>query len=247
MQRRVKYVAATATAVASALVIRVVRSRHQRFLHPDGRSFAGELTVTGLPGSGSELLERPARHPVTLRLSKGVGTRPGVGDLFGLAVRVYGPVCGHKCDLLYSTAGQGRFSRHVPMPRRGFDTVYGSILAYRTGTGRKLYLSARPDPDARPLGRTLESVVTAAHRDGARLILCADDEPFGVVRFGDLLPAEEDAALAFDPVRNTRPDLHPTGLVHASRALAYRLSQRWRGVQPAAADPDATVRTATHR
>ncbi len=245
MRRRVKYV--VATAAATALAIRVVRSRHQRFLHPDGRSFTGELTVTGLPGAGSALLERPGPHPVTLRLSKGVGTRPGTSDLFGFALRVHGPVCGHRTDLLYSTAGQGRFSRHVPMPRRSFDTFYGSILAYRTGTGRKLYLSARPDPDGRPLGRTLESVVAAAAHDGARLILCADDQPFGVVRFGGVLPADTDAGLAFDPVPNPRPDLHPPGLVHAPRALAYRLSPRWRGARPAAADPDATVRTATHR
>jgi hypothetical protein len=241
----VKYL--VATAAAAALAVRVVRSRHQRFLHPDGRSFTGELTVTGLPGAGSALLERPGRHPVTLRISKGMGTPPGVGDLFGVAVRVHGPVCGRKCDLLFSTAGQGRLGRHVPMPRRGFDAFYGSILAYRTGTGRKLYLSARPDPDGRPLGRTLESVVAAAHHDGARMILSAGDQPFGVLRFGEVLPSEADAELAFDPVVNTRPDLHPTGLVHASRAVAYRLSQRWRGAQPAPADPDATIRTATHR
>jgi hypothetical protein len=245
MRCRVKYL--VTAAVVTAAAVRAVRSRHQRSLHPDGRSFTGELTVTGLPGTGAALLERPGRHPVTLRISKGVGTRPGFPDLFGVAIRVHGPVCGHKCDLLFSTAGSGRFSRHVPMPRRGFDTVYGSILAYRTGTGRKLYLSARPDPDARPLGRTLESVVTAAERDGARLILMADDEPFGSVRFGPPLPAEVDAALAFNPVTHTGPDLHPTGLVHASRAVAYRLSQRWRGVRPSAADPDATARTAAHR
>ena len=245
MRCRVKHV--VTAAVATALAVRIVRSRHRRSLHPDGRSFTGELTVTGLPGTGAALLERPARHPVTLRISKGVGTRPGFPDLFGVALRVHGPVCGQRCDLLFSTAGTGRFGRHVPMPRRGFDTVYGSILAYRTGTGRKLYLSAQPDPDARPLGRTLESVVTAAERDGARLILRADDEPFGFVRFGAAQPAEVDDELAFNPVGNTGPDLHPTGVVHASRAVAYRLSQRWRGVPPAPADPDATVRTALHR
>jgi hypothetical protein len=236
-----------ATAVVTAVAIRVVRSRHRRSLHPDGRSFTGELAVTGLPGTGSALLERPDRHPVTLRISKGVGTRPGWADVLGLAVRVHGPVAGHRCDLLFSTAGRGRFSRHVPMPRRTFDTVYGSILAYRTGTRRKLYLSAEPDPDSRPLGRTLEAVVTAAEHDGAHLTLSADGRPFGTVRFGTVLPAETDAALAFDPVHNTREDLHPTGLVHASRGVAYRLSQRWRGLPPPAADPDAVVRTATHR
>src|SRR5918997_6247263 len=100
MRCGVKYV--VTAAVATAVAVRVARSRHQRSLHPDGRSFTGELAVTGLPGTGSTLLEQPARHPVTLRLSKGVGTRPGRPDLFGLAVRVHGPVCGHRRDLLFS-------------------------------------------------------------------------------------------------------------------------------------------------
>lgn len=245
MRCRVKHV--VTAALATALAVRIVRSRHRRSLHPDGRSFTGELTVTGLAGTGAALLERPARHPVTVRISKGVGTRPGFPDLFGVAIRVHGGLSGRRCDLLFSTSGSGRLSRHVPMARRGFDTFYGSILAYRTGTGRKLYLSARPDPDARPLGRTLESVVDAAERDGARLVLSADGEPFGTVRFGAVLPVGADAELAFNPVGNTGADLHPTGLVHASRAVAYRLSQRWRGVEPAAADPDKTARTATRR
>ncbi|HET6534412.1 MAG TPA: hypothetical protein VFH03_27840, partial [Actinoplanes sp.] len=77
--------------------------------------------------------------------------------------------------------------------------------------------------------------------------LTADGQRFGTVIFGTPLPAETDAALAFDPVRNTTPDLHPTGLIHASRAFAYRLSQRWRGADPAAADPRAIGRTAAHR
>jgi len=176
-----------------------------------------------------------------------VGTRPGRADVLGVAIRVHGPVCGHKCDLLFSTAGRGRWSRHVPVPRRTFDTWYGTILPYRTGSGRKLYLSAEADPAGRALGRTLESVCTAAEHDDARLILAADDEPFGAVVFGAPLPAAMDAVLAFDPVRNAGEDLHPTGTIHGLRAFAYRLSQRWRGVRPAAADPGAVAGTVTHR
>jgi hypothetical protein len=230
-----------ATAVVTALGVRIARSRHRRFMHPDGRSFTGELVVTGVRHTGASLIDRPGRYPVTLRISKGVGTRAGRADVLGLALRVDG------YDLLFSTAGRGSLGRHVPVPRRAFDTFYGSILPYRTGTGRKLYLSAEPDPDGRPWGRTLESVVTAAEGDGARLILSADGAPFGTVRFGTVLPAEVDAALAFDPIRNTTADLHPTGEVHAVRAFAYRLSQRWRGAVPAAASPDAIARTAMHQ
>jgi hypothetical protein len=56
-----------------------------------------------------------------------------------------------------------------------------------------------------------------------------------------------DAVLAFDPVRYAGEDLYPTGTIHGLRAFAYRLSQRWRGVRPAAADPGAVARTVTHR
>jgi hypothetical protein len=230
--------------VVTAVGVRVVRSRHRRFLHPDGRSFTGELDVrgTGEP-TGSDLIDRPARYPVTVRISRGAGTRPGRADILGLAIRVHGA----GLDLLYSTAGRGRFTRHVPVPRTSFDVWYGTILAYRTGSRRKVYLSAEPDPDGRPLGRTLESVVAAAGRDGARLLLKADDRAFAVVRFGEALPPRTDAALAFDPVHNSTDDLHPTGTIHGLRGLTYRLSQRWRKATPVAADPEAEIRVATHR
>jgi len=232
-----------AALVAAALGVRVVRSRHRRLLHPDGRSFAGELDVrgTGEP-TGSDLIDRPARYPVTMRISRGAGTRPGRADILGLAVRVHGT----GLDLLYSTSGRGRFTRHLPTPRRSFDTRYGSILAYRTGSGRKVYLSAVPDPAGHRLGRTLESVV-AAGRNGARLLLMAEDRTFATIRFGEALPPGTDAALAFDPVHNSAEDLHPTGAIHGIRGLTYRLSQRWRGATPAAANPDAVVRAAAHR
>ena len=224
-----KKAAVTASALAAtALGVRLIRSRHRRFLHPDVRSFAGELAVWGIAPIGSVLTDHPGRHPVTLRLSKGMGTRPGWADVLGVALRVHGPAPEIRCDLLFSTAGQGRLSRHIPMPRESFDTMYGAIVAYRTGTGRKVYLSAEADPDGPSLGRTLEAVVTAAAHNGARLTLKADGRPFGQITFGAPLSPAEDAALAFDPIRNAPADLRPTGALHGSRAVAYRLSQAWR-------------------
>ena len=57
---------------------------------------------------------------------------------------------------------------------------------------------------------------------------------------------QQDAELAFDPVRNVPADLHPTGLIHGSRALAYPLSQRWRGARTARRNPAAVARTNLH-
>lgn len=224
-------------AISAALLVRVARSRHQRFLHPAGRSFAGELEVWGTAQTeGADLIDRKGRHPAIVRISKGLGTSGGRADIRGLVVRVPGE---RPFDLLLSTSGTGRFTRHLPAPRRTFDTLYGSILAYRTGTGRKIYLAARPEPGT-PLGRTLAAITSG------RVTLYAGERPFGRVTFGEPLTAVVDAALAFDPVRNTAPDLHPTGTIHGTRAFAYRLGQRWRGVRPAAPAPEAVERTAAH-
>ena len=236
---------------ATALGVRVVQSRHRRFLHPAGRSFDGELTVRGAPTTtGAGLLDRPARHRVTVRVSKGGGTPGGWPDILGLAIRVPGPHEDGPSDLLLSTAGRGRLSRHLPTPRRGFDTFFGSILAYRAGgpAGRPLYLAAVPEPGGQPWGASLDSVAAAARTGRASLLLVvadgADLHPWAQLTLGRELSGETDAELAFDPVRHTTAGLHPDGLVHATRAAAYRWSQRWRGVRPAAPDPTAVRRTA---
>jgi hypothetical protein len=220
-------------------------SSRRRLLHPDGRSFAGELEITGSPGLGDVgVFAGPTRYPVTVRVSKGVGTRAGRLDVRGLAIRVH--LTGRDLDLLLSTAGRGRLTRHLPALRRSFDTTYGSITAYRSGTHRKLYLFAHPDPDGPALGRTLRDL-----GEGDRLLLSFRRDgvarPIGRVTLSRALPADADAALAFDPVRNSLPDLHPTGLVHGVRAFAYRFSQRRRGAALVPDNPAAVVRTNAHR
>ena len=241
---------ATTAAIVLGVGVRLVRSRTRRSLHPDGRSFTGELEVFGANAPvGADLVDRPARHRVTVRLSKGVGTRPGRPDVLGLALRVHHP--DRPADLLLSTAGTGRLSRHLPVLRRAFDTWYGSITSYRTGDQHKVYLAAGPDPGGVPMGRTLESVAAAARADRGRLLLyaCRDGVtgPFARLMFGAELPPATDAALAFDPIRNSSADLHPGGTVHSLRALAYPLSQRWRGATPAPANTPAVGRTASDR
>jgi hypothetical protein len=238
---------------AVAVAVRVAHARHRRILHPVGRSFTAEVDLWGLSGyvGDADLLQRRERHPALVRVSKGGGTPPRWPDVLGFSVRV------DDRDLLFSTAGQGRFSRHLPVPRRGFDTGYGSILAYRTAEpdDGPLYLSAVPEPGAAALGHTLDDVAAAAATGRARFLLVVDDRhgtrPFGRVTLGAPLPADADAALAFDPVRHTAAGLHPSGLVHASRAWAYRLGQWWRGADAdrgaAGRDDAAPQRAAAHR
>lgn len=247
----------TVTVAAVALGVRAARSRHRRSLHPAGRSFTGELEVWGTPApAGADLIDLPGRHRVTVRLSKGAGTRGSLPDVLGVAIRVHDPVREHDSvrqhdadrehgagrehdasgpgrDILLSTSGRGRLTRHLPVPRRSFDTVYGSITAYRNRDGADVYLSAGPDRNGAALGRTLDSVSAAAEsdRDAGLLLYAGGARPFGRVRLGPELPAQTDAGLAFDPVRNAPADLRPTGLLNASRAVAYRASQWWRGIK----------------
>jgi hypothetical protein len=220
-------------AVTAGIGVRLARSRHRRSLHPAGRSFTGDLEIWGAdPPIGSALTDRPGRFAVTVRVSKGIGTHGSRPDVLGLAVRIRAR--DGAADILLSTAGRGRLTRHLPVPRRTFDTWYGTITAYRTGDRRKVYLAAGPDPAGRPLGRTLAAVPA-----GAGLLLYADGttRPYGRLSLGGALSPAADASLAFDPVRNAPADLHPTGMVHASRAVAYRLSQRWRGVAARSGGP----------
>jgi hypothetical protein len=212
-----------AAGVAAALSVRVMRSRRRRSLHPAGRSFTGELEVWGLPAPvGAALIDDPGRHPATVRVSKGAGTRGDRPDVLGLAIRVDGR------DLLLSTVGTGRLTRFLPAPRRGFDTLYGSIQPFRTPDGTRWHLSAVVDPDGVSFGRTLDGVASAARSDRAAFLVRADGRPFGRIRLGAALTPAADAALAFDPIRRHPDGLRPTGPLTVIRAAGYRASQRWR-------------------
>ncbi|GAA0809829.1 hypothetical protein Sya03_45940 [Spirilliplanes yamanashiensis] len=205
--------------MGAALVVAVaVRGRRRRVLHPAGRTFAGEVELWGALGDAAEAA---GRYPATVRFSKGVGLRPGRADLLGFAVRVHAP--GGDRDLLYSTAGRGRFTRHLPTPRRDFHTDYGSIMGYRTGGGH-VYLWAAPEPGAAARGPLPGRMLLSAQDHRERRV-------YGRVTLGEPLTEQADAALTFDPVRNTTPGLHPAGLIHGSRRYAYPLSQWWRGAR----------------
>ncbi|MEK8109562.1 hypothetical protein NKG94_43740 [Micromonospora sp. M12] len=116
--------------------------------------------------------------------------------------------------------------RNLPLPRRRFTGTYSSIVCYRVGR-RRLWLAALADPDSVDLGRSLTTAAAATRTDTPRLVLAVASSvgswrPVGQVSLGAQLSAEEDAALAFDPVRNLPPDLRVAGPLAWLRDQTYR-------------------------
>ncbi|MBF9133655.1 phosphodiesterase [Plantactinospora sp. S1510] len=209
---------------------RLARWRGGRLLHPRGLSFTGQVELWG--PLAVRMAGGAGRCAGTVRLSRGTPTPDGWPDVLGLAVRLHGRA--GPFDLLLSTSSQRRVLRHVPIPRYDFAGPYGSLVGYRIDN-RRVYVAAR---SSRPLGRTLDEVASVADRDAACLDLFAVGgtgpwRRFGRVVFGARLPAEVDAALAFDPDGCRGSALRPTGLIQRLRGAGYAFSQRSRG---AAAD-----------
>lgn len=193
----------------------------RRLLHPRGRTYTGELLVSGSAGVtwGSALLDRPGRHRATVRLSKGAGTPVGWPDVLGLAVRVHDDDGGGDADLLLSSTSRLPVARHLPLPVFTFaGAAFGSLLSYRAG----------------PAGATSRVYLGAIGRrapEGVRFQLFARSvlrgwRPFGELWLERALPAAADAAIAFDPAVRRRQDLHVGGAVQRLRAAAYRTSRR---------------------
>ncbi|SCL18218.1 hypothetical protein GA0070616_1459 [Micromonospora nigra] len=222
--------AAALTRAAAALA----RVRRARLLHPAGRTFAGEVLVWGSSGppTGVPLLDEPGRYRATVRLSKGVPTPGAWPDVLGLAVRLHRPE-GPPFDLLVSSSGAAPVLRNLPLPRRRFAGTYSTIMSYRAGR-RRLWLAALADPESVDLGRSLAEVTAATRADAPRLVLGVASAVgpwrlFGQVSLGDQLSAQEDAALAFDPVANLPWGLRAVGPMAWLREHTYRGSRSARG------------------
>jgi hypothetical protein len=178
-------------------------------MHPAGRAFRGTVEAPGRSRTGARLLDRPARRPVTVRLSKATATPRGWPDVLGLAIRWDG------FDLLLSSSGRRPLLRHLFLPRRRPGGFYSSLAAYRTPRHRRLFLGALMDPD----GRT--ATIAVATRFGRW-------RPVARLRLGRRLPRWRSARLAFNPVRNAPPDLRPVGLLQRLRDPVYLGSQEGR-------------------
>ena len=153
-------------------------------------------------------------HDALVRLSRGLGLRPPLPDVFGLALRlpdVYGP--GRHQDFLLASSGEGAVGRRLLRPTFGARTgMYSSLLAYNVGR-RRLLVGARPAPQSADVFDLLVAAPRGRWCVAARLTL------------GSRLEAAVARELRFDPW-NSGGGLTPAGVLNRLRDAAYRGSQR---------------------
>src|SRR4051812_26971680 len=124
----------------------LARVRGGKPMHPRGVVFDARLTRTGPAHPwGLPWIDGREDADVLVRISRGAGLPARLPDLLGLAVRLRATAPGvDPIDLLFSSAGEGRWTRSVPVLRRDASAVCTSIMAYRTPLG-PVTLAARAD------------------------------------------------------------------------------------------------------
>ncbi len=199
----------------SAAFARLARWRAARALHPWGTLFDARVSLTERASATATALGGSGERPALVRLSKGAGTPAGAADLLGVAVRT--EVGGHVLDVLFTSGNR------LLVPSRGWARrPYTTLLPY-TAAGTRVVLGLEPEDPEGP-GRTdavtpLAFTLTERERGRPR-------RPIG--RLVLEAPHAGDP-VAFDPVLNTHPDLHPARPLRRLRAWEYAGSRRGRG------------------
>ncbi len=214
----------------------LARRRSGKPMHPRGVVLDAVLERSGaVPDWGVPWLTGPAREPAVVRLSRGAGLPAPLPDVLGLAVHLPGGE--RPVDLLLSTAGSGRWTRLLPVPRVDAAVPYSSIMGYRSTAGT-LRLAAVPEQPVRV--RSDPAPMAAALPGTAYRLLVArgtgDWLPFGRLAIGP--PAGGlDPDLRFDAVRNAPPGLVADGPMARFRAPAYAAARQARSA-PRTGGPD---------
>ncbi|MFI2371189.1 phosphodiesterase [Streptomyces sp. NPDC018833] len=215
----------------------LARLRRAPALHPHGLTCTADLDVMGDGGGpwGATWLDTPTRYAATVRLSRAAGLPPWLPDGLGLAVRVEqadGP--DHPLDLLLTSSGRSRVTRHLPLPRADvLGGPYSSLLRYRVG-GRHRMLAAFPRRTGRAPVRGDPASLSDALATGPIVFdLCAETSQgswrtFAVLTVRTALPVPEEQSLGFDPYAHSLPGLTPGNALAATRCAAYRGSRAGR-------------------
>ncbi|HWU05320.1 MAG TPA: phosphodiesterase [Streptomyces sp.] len=215
------------------------RRGHRPALHPSGVILAGRLVVPG-HGASWEVpwLDAPGSYAVTARWSRAAGLPSPLPDGMGLALRVEdagGP--GRCLELLLTSSGRGRWTRHVPFPRTSATGgPYSALVSYVVG-GRRGLPAVFPVPGAPRLPADPATVEAAVTRRPLEFVLCVGTAaawlPLGrLVLHGPDPSPRRPGGTAFDPYRNSLPGFHPVDRLRSLRVAAYAGSREGRLAEP---------------
>ena len=197
-----------------ALFRRLSAWRGLRIFHPRGAAYRA-LFHAAANGPDAEMFADGSEHEALVRLSRGVGFRPPLPDVLGLAIRLpdaYGPAA-HQ-DFLLASSGSGVLGRRLLRPTiMSPADFYSSLLPYEFG-GRRLFVGARPKVSG---STTAFEVVVASPNGRWRAV--------GALRLARRLDDSVARELRFDPW-NSGGGIVPVGLANRLRAAAYRGSRR---------------------
>jgi len=201
---------------------RLAQLRDARAFHPVGRVGHGRLV---LDRTGSELGRALGlgAHPVTVRLSRGLGLPSERPDLLGIAVRV--EIDDDPVDLLFTTASHRTWARWLVLPARTWTSrPYSTVLPYDTGDDR-IVLTLDPISD---WARDSSPAALDDVSESQPLTFDVQESHHGTVGRLVIEQAGDDASIAFDPMLHARPTLRPVRPLSALREAAYRGSRRGR-------------------
>ncbi|MFK4067100.1 phosphodiesterase [Streptomyces sp. NPDC029674] len=221
----------------------LARRRRAPALHPYGVTCDGALAVrpAGVPW-GEPWLDEPGEYRVRLRWSRAVGLPGKAPDALGLALRVYdagGP--DRPLELLLTSSGSGRHTRHLPVPRlNALAGPYSTLLSYRVGD-REAVLAVRPAAASPRVPGGVDSLRTVLRTTSLTFHLCAAPQgqawqPLATLTTGAVHDVPPVGTGAYDPYVNRLARLHPTARFGALREAAYAASRRGRHA-PDPADP----------
>jgi hypothetical protein len=227
----VEDVARLAGRIAAVPLGTLARRRSGKPMHPRGVVLDAVWERTGTaPDWGVPWLTGPVREPAVARLSRGAGLPLPLPDVLGLAVRL--PAGDRPVDLLLSSAGGGRWTRYLPVPRVDAAARYSSIMGYRSPAGT-LRLAAVPEGPAH-LPSDPGPVAAGAPGTAFRLLVArgaGEWVPFARLVLG-APAADGDPDVRFDAVRNPPPGLVADGPMARFRAPSYAAAREGRRRPP---------------
>jgi hypothetical protein len=165
---------------------------------------------------GSAWLDEPGEDRGLARLSRSVGLPAALPDILGLAFTFDDPD-GTRHDLLLSTAGLGRVTRFVLVPRHDPARVgYTCLFPYAAPKGPVVLAATPVTPSARQLVFQL-----LAASPGGRW------QPFGRLELVARTDPEPDLPVRFDPVLHPLPGLDYYPALRRLREPAYAAARRF--------------------